>query len=187
MSSDASIFFSVVAAIIVTFMFQSRRSRKRILITDYRRGVRFRGGVFAGLLEPGSYTYDPQKEQITVVDMRPQPILIERLGFQDALRNEAVVSIGTELLVSDPQRAATALRDQIKDSYIIARDTLRNAVSRQILGGPPESIGTLAETIAKAVNTELDKVGMRVSQIEITELWSGPPKLSVAPGSATIQ
>src|SRR4029077_9395024 len=118
-------FISLVSVIALTILSQSRRGKKRILITDYRRGVRFVGGVFSGVLEPGSYLFDARKEQITIMDMRPQPILLERLTFQDALKQQGVVSLATEFVVRDPQLAATALRDQIKDCYLLARNAIR--------------------------------------------------------------
>jgi hypothetical protein len=166
----------VYPALIVAILVLGRRAsqRKRIVITDFRRGVHFIGGVFAGVLDAGSYSFNPRKEQITIVDMRPQPVLIERLGFQDALSRQGVISIGTDLLVRDPQLASTALRDQVKDAYILARDAVRTAMSKQIL--PDAGDGAdLPQTLAAAMRAELGKVGMDISDIEITELWSGPP------------
>jgi hypothetical protein len=162
---------SIVAVIVL-----GRRAtlRKRIVITDFRRGVRFVGGVFSGVLDAGSYTFNPRKEQITIVDMRPQPILIERLGFQDALSHQGVISVGTDLLVRDPQLAANALRDQVKDAYILARDVVRTAMSKQIIPDNSDVAG-LTQTLNAAIRVELGKVGMDISDIEITELWSSPP------------
>jgi hypothetical protein len=162
---------SAVSVLTVFVLARRKRGKKRILITDYRRGVRFVGGVFVDVLGAGSHTYDPRKEQVTIVDMRPQPIVIERLVFQDALRHQGLISLGAELLVRDPHLAATALRDQVKDSYILARDTVRNAISQQIVSGR-DSLGAVSEAITKAVRAELGKVGMGISEIEITELWS---------------
>jgi hypothetical protein len=177
---------AVVSVLAGTFLRQRNVGKKRILITDYRRGVHFVKGSFKSVLGPGSYRYDPRNEQLTIVDMRPQPILIERLAFQDALRQEAVISVGTELLVRDPRLAATALRDQVKDSYVIVRDTLRTVVAKQ-MALSRENSPAVAESITKAVNTELAKVGMAVSEIELTELWSRSLQPQVTVGSRTVQ
>jgi hypothetical protein len=158
--------------VIVTFVLSRRAAlRKRIVITDFRRGVRFVGGVFSNVLEAGSYSFDPRKEQITIVDMRPQPFLMERLGFQDALKNPGVISLGAELLVRDPHLAASALRDQVKDAYILARDTVRTAMSKQIVADTADTAG-LMQTLTAALRGELNKVGMDIADIEVTELWS---------------
>jgi hypothetical protein len=163
---------------VLTFVFLARRNRgrKRVLITDYRRGVRFVGGVFSKVLEAGSHTFDTRKEQIEIVDMRPQPILIERLAFQDALGHSGLISLAADLLIRDPQLVATTLRDQIKDSYILTRDTVRNAVSQQIVSGK-ESLPSVTASIATAAQTELSKVGMDISDLEVTELWTSSPSV----------
>jgi hypothetical protein len=177
---------AVVSVLGILLLRQNNTGKKRILLTDYRRGVHFVNGSFKAVLGPGSYRYDARREQISIIDMRPQPILIDRLAFRDALRNEGVISVGTELLVRDPRLAATTLRDQVKDAYVIVRDTLRIVVSNQIAVSRENSV-SIAESIAKAVNTELAKVGMAVSEIEITELWSHASQPQPAEGSVTVQ
>lgn len=182
-------FFSLMAVVSVLsglFLRQHNTGKKRILLTDYRRGVHFVKGEFKAVLGPGSYRYDARNEQISIVDMRPQPVLIDRLAFQDALRHESVISVGTELLVRDPRLAATALRDQIKDAYVIVRDTVRASASQQV-AATRENSAAIGASLTAAVNTELAKVGMGVSEIEVTELWSFSPLPQPTEGSLTIQ
>lgn len=180
-----SVAFLLSAAFVVLVRLRNR-NRKRIVLTDFRRGVHFVNGSFKAVLGLGAYRYDARKEQITVVDMRPQPILIDRLGFQDALRHDGVISVGTELLVRDPRLAATALRDNVKDSYVMVRDTIRMAMSTLVAPGA-ESAASVAAAITTAVNAELAKVGMGVSEIEITELFTVLTKSQTIVASGTIQ
>ena len=176
----------VISVLILYFRRQRNRGKKTILLTDYHRGVHFVNGSFQSVLGPGSYRYDPSNEQINIVDMRPQAILIERLPFQDALMHNGIISVGTELLVRDPRLAVTALRDQIKDAYVVVRETLRAELAKQIAAGP-DSTASLSESITKAINTELARVGMAVSDVEITELWSQSLPIQTIAGSETIQ
>jgi len=176
----------IISLLVAYFMRQRNRGKKRIVITDYRRGVHFVSGSLKSVLGPGSYRYDPRNEQIDIVDMRPQPILIERFPFQDALMHNGIISLGAELLVRDPRLAATALRDQVKDTYVMVRETVRNELSKQI-GASRENATALSESIAKAANTELAKVGMAVSGVEVTELWSHTPLPQTVAGSEAIQ
>jgi hypothetical protein len=175
------------AVVLVLTLTQRKRGKKRILITDYRCGIRFVNGGFVALLPPGSYRFNPERDQITIIDMRPQPILIERQVFQDAVGAQSVISIGTELVVSDPVLVANALRDQIKDAYVIVRDTLRAAAPRQVVAGMGDNRKSIEEALTKVINTELAKVGMRVPEIEITELWAAAPVLSRGPASGVVQ
>jgi len=178
---------TAAAVVLVVTLGQFNKGKKRMLVTDYRRGVRFVGGVFAGILEPGSHRFDTRKEQITVVDMRPQPIVIERLGFQTAVGSQGVISIGTELFVRDPHLAAITLREEIKDSYVLVRDTVRSVAAQQVLGGMSDSLSVVAEAITKATNDALGPFGMGISPVEVTELWTGSSPLETAGRSGVVQ
>lgn len=95
----------------------TRSRKKRVTIMDYRCGVRSAGGKMGEVLLPGCYSYDTRKETILVVDMRPQPVLIERLFCRDALNRKAVISAATELSVLDAVKASTGLRDHIREYH----------------------------------------------------------------------
>jgi|GEM_PF-2267026 len=178
------ILFGGLAALF--YLLATRKQRKRLMITDFRRGVHFVGGTMKDVLGPGSYIYNVRKEEITVVDMRPHPILIERIAFQDALGHGGIVSIGASLVVRDPTLAATVLRDQVSDSYLIVRDTLKATLSTQIAPSK-ENAELMQRAVEVAVNAELGKAGMGVSDLEVTELWSGVPRLQTNSGTGILQ
>jgi hypothetical protein len=150
------------------------RQTKRVFIADYQHGVRYAKGIFADVLEPGSYNSYTPKEQITVVDMRPQPFVIERFFYKDVLQSPSVISIGGKLSVSDPYEAVTALKDQVNESIAIIREALRATVSRGIADPTIESRNRITLEIEAAANAELNESGLRVTDLEITELWSLP-------------
>ena len=145
---------------------------KRFFITDYQRGVRYKNGIFAGVLDLGYYNCYTPSEQLVIVDMRPQPFVIERLIYQDAVQAPSVISIGAELKVSDPYRSCTALKDQVADSVAIVRDVLLATVSKGITDAAVEGRKRTADEVTDAANAELSKRGMCVSSMEITEVWS---------------
>jgi len=150
------------------------RKTKRIFITDYQRGIRYEMGAFAGVVGPGSYNCYSPKEQIIVVDMRPQPFVIERLLYRDALQAPSVISIGAELNVADPFLACTSLKDQVNDAVAIVREALRATVSRSIADTVTGMNSKIGDEIVAAANADLDKFGIRLSNLEITEAWSQP-------------
>jgi len=164
------VFFAGIAALLYARIRLSKT--KRIFITDYQRGIRYKGGAFAGLLKPGSYNSYTPKEQIMVVDMRPQPFVVERLLYQDALQAPSVISIGAELIVSSPYEACSALKNQVDDSIAIVRDALRATVSKSITDTTMAARSIMSREIEAAANVELNRFGMRVSKLEITEVWS---------------
>ena len=103
MNSDT--LWSVVFLGAVLVMLTQRilgRKKPKIYIPDYQRGVKFVDGTFGSILGPGSYEPAGKHQQITVVDMRPQPIVVERVIYQDAIQAPSVISIAAELVISDP-------------------------------------------------------------------------------------
>lgn len=157
---------------ILVLLIRRLRSRKYVFITDYQRGVRFRNGAFNDLMPPGGYYSYGNKEQITIIDLRPQPILIEQIFFQDVMQARSVISIGGELSVEDPLLAVTKLKNPVSDSINTVRDTLRLTISKGIMTPKLMDVANTAEEIKTAVNSELSKVGMVLSNLEITEMWT---------------
>jgi len=150
-------------------------------VTDYQRGVRFVNGVFRDLLGPGSYRSNRNREQVTIVDMRPQPVVFDRIFYDDAFQASSVVSFAAEVSVGDPYRAITHLKNPINDSLAVIRDRLQDVVSQSIVSTEPGTRDKSASQITASLNSELEKFGMRVANIEITELWSA----SVRPETIT--
>jgi hypothetical protein len=145
---------------------------KRLFITDYQRGVRYKSGTFSGELGPGMFDVYTPDEQVIVVDMRPQPFVVDRLLYHDALKAPSVISIGAELIVTNAYTACTALKDQINESVALVRDVMRDAMSKSISDPSSQARKKIASDLEAAANAALGKVGMQVSKLEVTELWS---------------
>ncbi len=163
-------YWIIVVAVII-FLWRWRKI-PRIYLTDYMRGVRFVKGSFVNVLGPGSYKPFTRRASIEIVDMRPVPFVMESVSYRDALQSESVVSIGAEMAVDDPYLAATSLKNRIGDSLPIVRNTLRATVSRTITDRSPEFRVQTARDIQEAVNEELRRYGMKISRVEITEIFS---------------
>jgi hypothetical protein len=159
----------VLFAVVFVFLLYMRKI-PRIYITDYARGVRYVKGSFRDVLGPGSYQPFTRRVTVELVDMRPVPFVLERIFYRDALQSDAVVSIGAEMVVSDPYVASTMLKNRMSDSMPIVRDTLRSVLSRGITDVSPEFRVKAAEHIMLAANTELIQHGMKISNVEVTEL-----------------
>jgi hypothetical protein len=172
-----------IAELIAVYILVRRIARlRRILITDYQRGVRFVHGAFTDVLGPGTYRLVTRSRQIDVVDLRPRQFVMECINYRDALRNDSFISIGGELVVSDPYLSATRLKDQFGDSLPIVRDTLRTVASRGLGDPSPEAREKTAQEITSAANTELLRSGMKLENLEITEMWSRPAARRISPG-----
>jgi hypothetical protein len=173
MDPDAIVGVIFIAGIVVlVFLIRRVRTAKTVFITDYQRGVRFVNGVFRDVLGPGRYRSYTGHDLINIVDMRPNPFLAERISYQDALQSPSIMSIGAELLVSDPYVVSTKLKNPVDDSIPVAREIVKSFAAGNITDARPEARAKTAEEITKAVNRELSQFGMAVRNLEITEVWS---------------
>jgi SPFH domain / Band 7 family len=162
------------AAVFALALLLHLRKIPQIYITDYTRGVRFVKGAFRDVLGPGVYQPFTRGVQVQIVDMRPVPIILDRIFYRDASQSDSIASIGAALIVIDPHLASTAIKDKINDSVPVVRDALRSVLSRGISDASPESRAKNAEDIAAAANEELRRFGMKISSVEITEVASRP-------------
>jgi len=159
------------------------RKKPSLFVPDYQRAVKFVDGAFKNVLDPGSYGPPGKNEQITVVDLRPQPIVVERVMFQDAIQASSVISIGAELMISDPADAVTKLKNLLNDSIAIIRDQLRSTMSKRIADWDPATRAKLASDITLSLNSDLRKFGVQLQNVEITELWSRTIKPTATMGA----
>src|SRR5579871_5590635 len=166
MNSDtlwSVVFLSAVVVILAQRI--SGRKKPKIFIPDYQRGVKFVDGTFGSILEPGSYEPASKHQQITIIDMRPQPLVVERVIYQDAIQAPSVISIAAELVIADPFQAITKLKNLVNDSIAIIRDQLRSTVSKRIADTAPESRTKLASDITSALNNNLHQFGVQVQNV----------------------
>jgi len=154
------------------------RRTKVVHVTDFQTGLRFKKGESYELLPQGSYRTSTGRAPITVVDMRPRQFIIERIIFQDALLANSVISIGAELLVSDPEVANNKLKNLFDDSLVIVREHLCPAATRSVIDPSPKGKEKLATTITSEINSALQSSGMMIRNLEITELWVQHPELT---------
>jgi regulator of protease activity HflC (stomatin/prohibitin superfamily) len=172
LADEISLILFVTALIAMLSLRLFRKKRVRVYAPDYQRALLFVDGAFRKVLGPGNYESSSSHEQVTVVDMRPQPIVVERIIYQDVLQTPSVISIAAELCVADPYQAATKLKNFVNDSLAIIRDGLRSIVSKRIADSALETRGKTASDLAVTLNHELGKFGVRLDNLEITEMWS---------------
>jgi hypothetical protein len=159
------------------------RRTKLVYITDFQVGIRFYGSDSCKILPPGGYRSSAQHNPITVVDMRPYPFVLERLMLQDVLHSNTVISIGGEIVVRDPRLAVTTLKNLVDDTLLVIRENLRVTISHLIIATSSEERDNLTASIADELDRELQSRGVRVQNIEITELWAWQMRHAIPAGT----
>ncbi len=163
------IFFACLVTVVV-FGIRLRRS-KLLYIVDYQVGLRLKRDGSSAILPPGAYRSSAGATPVNIVDLRPRQFILERLVFQDMLQANAVISVGGELVIRDPQRAVVAFKNVVDDSLPIIRERLLHIVPRSIIDRSVEGRAKMAASITADLNRELQSRGLGIEQLEITELW----------------
>ena len=161
-----------LACLLGTILFLNRLRRKKLVyITDFQIGVKFGDSGACEVLPAGAYRSNDGGSSIMIVDMRPYPFLFERMPFKNVLLADSLISVGGELAVQDPQLAVTKLKKIFEDSLPIIREGVLVTCSRMIADSTSAGRTSLAEAISADLNGTLGSSGIRVQNIEITELW----------------
>ncbi|MGE5322848.1 MAG: SPFH domain-containing protein [Actinomycetota bacterium] len=158
---------------------------KRQIILEYKRGVRFKDGAFQEILLPGSYRYDSSKEQIAVVDLRPQPLLIERLEYADSAGQGAWISISASISVCDPRIVTLQTRDHVSEGAVAIRETAKRVVAAMPALSARMDRQNLARQLSEQCSAELQKIGLSLSSFDLTEVSA--PAVEPKPSTLEVQ
>ena len=139
-------------------------------IHDYQRGLRYRQGRFAGLVDPGMHVAIRPFTEIQVLDGRPTSITVPG---QEILTADGValrVSLTARYVVADPVAAVTS--DQ---SYVSALYTALHAGLREALAGrtADEILAARAEigpAVGGAVASELARLGLELLGVDVRDV-----------------
>jgi hypothetical protein len=182
---DAEIALSVLSSLCLvgTVILLTRLRRKKLVyLLDYQAGLLFQEGTSARILSPGGHLAGVTQAPINVIDLRSNLFLLERINFRDRQQANCVLSVAGELLVSDPSLALSSLKNLVDDSLTIVRDSMRVAISRSIVDASREGRVKLADAVLSEVNRQLEMRGVKIQNLELTELWAQPMQYSVPAG-----
>jgi uncharacterized membrane protein YqiK len=159
----------LVVLLVVVVRLTVKSDRQTIL--DYQRGIRFNGGKPQAILGPGCYRFRPANEQITVVDLRDQPVIVERFAYRDSASENAWISISAAIHVVDAHRATTQCHDHVNEAVVSIRDVLRGLSARRASEARRDRRGCEQE-LTTQMASELEKIGLALTGLEITEVSS---------------
>jgi len=161
----------ILISLIWRFRFGGANTR-RIIVLEYQRGIKFSDGKFTAVLEPGQYRIN-NKGRVDLIDMRPQPFLLEALSCEDKLGGRVVLSLAGEFAVSNPRLSLMSSRDNANEGPVLISKATRDSVSSLgVRDTTDATLGLLRTTLIERLNQELRTVGLEPKNIEITELWT---------------
>jgi uncharacterized membrane protein YqiK len=177
----------MIAVLVVLLVIVARltaRSQRQIIL-DYQRGIRFQGGKPQAILGPGCHRFQPANEQIIVVDLRDQPVIVERFAYADSTGVNALVSISAAVRVADVHRASTQYRDHVNEAIVALREALRQHLSASRAAEARRERRRYEQELKTQAAIELEKLGLALASLEITEVST--PATGLAAGSSGVQ
>ena len=154
-----------IIVIVVIILLRSIRQ-----VNEYERGVKFRFGKFAKILNPGWNLILPVIESMKKVDIRTKAVDVPE---QDAITKDNVsIRINAVLYykIFDASKAIIAVEDYRYAVAQLAQTTMRNAVGAVSLDELLAERNKISEEICKIVDEATDPWGIKVENVELKDV-----------------
>lgn len=154
-----------IIVIVVIILLRSIRQ-----VNEYERGVKFRFGKFAKILNPGWNLILPVIESMKKVDIRTKAVDVPE---QDAITKDNVsIRINAVLYykIFDAGKAIIAVEDYRYAVAQLAQTTMRNAVGAVSLDELLAERNKISEEICKIVDEATDPWGIKVENVELKDV-----------------
>ena len=149
-----------IIVIVVIILLRSIRQ-----VNEYERGVKFRFGKFAKIINPGWNLILPVIESMKKVDIRTKAVDVPE---QDAITKDNVsIRINAVLYykIFDASKAIIAVEDYRYAVAQLAQTTMRNAVGAVSLDELLAERDKISEEICKIVDEATDPWGIKVENV----------------------
>ena len=154
-----------IIVIVVIILLRSIRQ-----VNEYERGVKFRFGKFAKILNPGWNLILPVIESMKKVDIRTKAVDVPE---QAAITKDNVsIRINAVLYykIFDASKAIIAVEDYRYAVAQLAQTTMRNAVGAVSLDELLAERNKISEEICKIVDEATDPWGIKVENVELKDV-----------------
>ena len=154
-----------IIVIVVIILLRSIRQ-----VNEYERGVKFRFGKFAKIINPGWNLILPVIESMKKVDIRTKAVDVPD---QDAITKDNVsIRINAVLYykIFDASKAIIAVEDYRYAVAQLAQTTMRNAVGAVSLDELLAERDKISEEICKIVDEATDPWGIKVENVELKDV-----------------
>ena len=154
-----------IIVIVVIILLRSIRQ-----VNEYERGVKFRFGKFAKILNPGWNLILPVIESMKKVDIRTKAVDVPE---QDAITKDNVsIRINAVLYykIFDASKAIIAVEDYRYAVAQLAQTTMRNAVGAVSLDELLAERDKISEELCKIVDEATHPWGIKVENVELKDV-----------------
>jgi regulator of protease activity HflC (stomatin/prohibitin superfamily) len=145
-------------------------SFRRVTVLEFERGLRYRSGRFAGVLEPGSCWVLRWLTHITTVDVRPTLLTVPA---QEVVAADGVglkITVAAMYRIASPQHAVHEISDFRDGLYTILQLGLRELVAAR----PAETIlaerSDIGERLLASAAGKVAAFGLELTSAEIKDV-----------------
>jgi regulator of protease activity HflC (stomatin/prohibitin superfamily) len=139
-------------------------------IHDYQRGLRYRQGRLAGLLDPGTHLAIRPFTEIQVIDGRPTSITVPG---QEILTADGValrVSLTARYVVADAVTAVTSDQNYVSALYVALHAGLREALAGRTADEVLAARADVGPAVGGAVASELARLGVELLGVDVRDV-----------------
>ena len=156
----------IVAAVVII----ATRVIRFTTIHEYERGLRFRQGRLAGLVDPGVHLTVGPFTELQALDVRPAMVPVEGQEILTADGVAAKVSLVARYVVGDPVAALTRDADYRRTTYLLLQLGLRQAIARRTLDESLASRAALGPEVRDAIADRLAAIGIELLDVEVRDV-----------------
>jgi regulator of protease activity HflC (stomatin/prohibitin superfamily) len=141
-----------------------------VTVHDYERGLRYRGGRFTGLVDPGAHVVIRPFSEIRVIDGRPGFTTVEG---QEVLTSDGVpvkVSLAARYVVGDPVAAVTNDQSFLKALHIELQLGLRDALAVGTVDEILAARAKIGPAVMERTASSLAKIGIELLGVEVRDI-----------------
>jgi len=160
----------IVALVAVVVVVALLRAISVVTVHDYERGLRFRQGRLAGLVEPGLHVTILPLSEIRLLDVRPVMLPVEGQEVLTADGVAAKISLVARYEVGDPVAAFTRDTAYGRTMYLWLQLALRDVVTHRTLEETLAARRELGPEIRDAVAVRLAELGVELLDVEVRDV-----------------
>jgi regulator of protease activity HflC (stomatin/prohibitin superfamily) len=167
----------IVALLIVLIAALVLRSFMSVVtVHDYERGLRYRQGRLAGLVEPGSHLAVRPLTEIHLIDGRPTSITVPGQEILTADGVALKVSLTARYVVGDPVAAVTNDQNYVSALYAALHGGLREALAGRTADEVLTDRAAIGPAVGGAVASEIARIGVELLGVDVRDVMV-PPEL----------
>jgi regulator of protease activity HflC (stomatin/prohibitin superfamily) len=143
---------------------------RQVVVFEYERGLRYDGGRFKAVLEPGSYWIFPRRTRIAKVDIRPAHVTVPG---QELISSDGVgikITLSAKYQIKDPSKAVHSIASYESALYLQLQLALRELAGASTAEDILAKRTALGPHLLEAAAPKIAEYGIELTEAEIKDV-----------------